>query len=241
MSVEHLLVDALGGAAQRQFAQRGQIAGREEMLERALGLLRDVDLALLQPLDQVVGREVDELDVVGAIEDRVRHRLAHADAGDLRDDVVQAFDVLDVERGVDVDAAAQQLLDIQIALGVPAARRIGVRELVDEDELRAAREDGVEVHLVEHAGRCSRLRRRGTTSRPSSSASVSVRPCVSTTPTTTSTPSLRSGPGLLQHLVGLADARRGAEKDLQPPAALLASRRLQAGRRAMGADLGSRR
>ena len=67
---EQLLVDALGGAAQRQLAQRRQVAGREVVLERALGLLGDVDLALLQALDQVVGREVDQLDGVGAVEDR---------------------------------------------------------------------------------------------------------------------------------------------------------------------------
>ena len=69
----------------------------------------------------------------------------------LRDDVVQAFDVLDVQRGVDVDAGGQQFLDIQVALGMPAAGRVGVGELVDQHELRAAREDGVEVHLLEHA------------------------------------------------------------------------------------------
>ena len=47
---EQLLVDALGGAPQRQLAQRGQIARREIMLQRALGLFGNVDLALLQPL-----------------------------------------------------------------------------------------------------------------------------------------------------------------------------------------------
>ena len=57
------------------------------------------------------------------------------------------------------------------------------------------------------------------TSSPSRSAWVSARPCVSTTPTTTSMPSCRFGPGGLQHLVGLADAGRGAEKDLQAAAA----------------------
>ena len=74
------------------------------MLQRPLGLLGDVDLALLQALDQVVGRQVDQLDGVGPIEDRVRHRLAHAHVGDLRHHVVQALDVLDVDGGVDVDA-----------------------------------------------------------------------------------------------------------------------------------------
>ena len=147
--VEQLLVDALGRAPERELAQSGEIGRREEVLERALGLLGDVDLALFQALDQVVGGEVDELDGVGAIEDRVRHGLAHADTGDLRHDVVQAFDVLDVERRVDVDALAQQLFDVEIALGVPAAGDIGVGELVDERQVRAARDQGVEIHLLE--------------------------------------------------------------------------------------------
>ena len=68
---------------------------------------------------------------------------------DLRDDVVQALDVLDIDRGVDVDAAAQQLLDVEIALGMAAAGRIGVGELVDQHDLRTAGDDGVEVHLLE--------------------------------------------------------------------------------------------
>ena len=103
----------------------------------------------LRPLDQVVGRDVDHLDVVGALEDRVRHRLAHPDAGDPGDDVVQALDVLDVQRRVDVDAGGEQLLDVLVALGVAAAGGVGVGELVDERERGAAGEDRVEVHLLE--------------------------------------------------------------------------------------------
>ena len=147
---EQLLVDPLGGAAQRQLAQRGEIGRREEMLERALGLLRNVDLAFLEPLDQIVGREIDQLDRVGAIEHGVRHGLAHADVGDLRDDVVEAFDVLDIDRGVDVDAAAHQLFDVEIALGMAAAFGIGVGEFVDQHDLRPARDDRIEVHFLEH-------------------------------------------------------------------------------------------
>ena len=55
--------------------------------------------------------------------------------------VVQALDVLDVQRGVDVDAGGQQFLDIHVALGVAAAGRVGVRQLVDQHELRVARQD----------------------------------------------------------------------------------------------------
>ena len=144
---EQLLVDPLGGAAERQFPQSREVAGGEVVLKGTFRHLRDVDLALLQPLDQVVRRDVDHLDVVGGIEDAVRHRLAHPDPGDPGDDVVQAFDVLDVESGVDVDPGSEDLLDVEVTLGMARAGRVGVREFVDEHQLRPAGEDGVEVHL----------------------------------------------------------------------------------------------
>jgi hypothetical protein len=106
----------------------------------ALGLVRHVSLAVLQSLDQVVRIQIDQLDVVGLVDDRIRHRLAHADAGDARDDVVQTFDVLDIERGVDIDAGRDQFIDIHVAFRMPAARRVGVREFVDDRDRRVSRE-----------------------------------------------------------------------------------------------------
>lgn len=119
------------------------------MLQRALGLLGNVDLSFLEALDEVVRGEVYKLNRVCAIEHLVGDGLAHAHAGDLRDDVIQAFDVLDVDRGIDVDAVVDEFFDVEIAFRVAAARRIGVGEFVDESELRAARDDRVDIHLIE--------------------------------------------------------------------------------------------
>jgi hypothetical protein len=74
------------------------------MLQRALGLLGDIDLAFLKALNEVVRREIDELDAVGAVEHRIRHGFPHPHMGDLRHHIVEAFDVLDVDRGGHVDA-----------------------------------------------------------------------------------------------------------------------------------------
>ena len=126
-----------------------QVAGRKVVLQRALGLLGDVDLAFLQSLDQVVGGEVDQLDRVRAVEDGIRHGLAHAHMRDLGDHVVEALDVLDVDGGVDVDAVVQQLLDVEVAFGMAAAGRVGMGQLVDQHNLRTPRNDGVEVHFLE--------------------------------------------------------------------------------------------
>ena len=58
----------------------------------------------LEPLDQILGREVDQFDGIGAVENGVRDRLAHAHMGDLRDDIIEALDVLDIDGGIDIDA-----------------------------------------------------------------------------------------------------------------------------------------
>ena len=64
--------------------------------------------------------------------------------------------MLDVQRRIDVDAGAEQLLDIHVALRMPAAGGIGVGQLVDQNELRTALEDRVEVHFIEPAVPCTR-------------------------------------------------------------------------------------
>jgi hypothetical protein len=107
----HRGIDTLGRLAQGQFAQGDRVALLEKVLERDPGALGYVDLALARALEQVVGRQVYQLDLVRRLEHRVRHRLLLAGAGDAGDDVVQALEVLDIHRGIDVDAGIAKLLD----------------------------------------------------------------------------------------------------------------------------------
>ena len=208
-AIEEVGVDALGGAPQGELAQRRQVLRLEEALARAVGHVVHVDLALGEALQQLLGRQVDQHDLVGLLEHAVGHGLAHADARDLLQDVVQAFQVLDVERGPHVDAGGEQLLDVLPALGVAAAGDVAVGELVDEQQPRLARQRLVDVELAEDLVDVD-VGLRGITSKPSTSASVSRRPCVSTRPMTTSRPSLLLGARRRQHGVGLADARSRA-------------------------------
>ena len=120
--------------------------------------------------------------------------------------------------GPHVDAGVEQLEHVLPALDVPAARRVRVRELVDEDQRGLPRERRVEVELLERdaavvdrraaaappgpraaprsrRGRGSRRRRRRRRS-----------------------PSRLRAPRRLEHRVRLADARRRAEEDLEPRA-----------------------
>ncbi len=136
--IDHLVVDPVGGAPERQLAQRRQIAEAEETLGGALGAVGQVNLAFIQPFDEFGRRQIDQQHVVGTAENRVGHTLAHRNTGDLGDDIGQAFQMLDVQRRPDVDAGGNQLLDILIALRMAARLGIAVRQFVDDDDLRAA-------------------------------------------------------------------------------------------------------
>ena len=58
---------------------------------------------------------------------------------------MQAFHVLDVHRGNDVDARQQQIVDFQIALGILRAGDVGKRQFVNDANRGITFENGVNV------------------------------------------------------------------------------------------------
>ena len=78
-----------------------------------------------------------------------RHSFAHAHMGDLRDNVIEAFDVLDIDCRIDVDAVAHQLFDVEVAFRMTAAFGVGMCQLIDQDDLRMPGDDGIEIHFLE--------------------------------------------------------------------------------------------
>ncbi len=143
------LVDAVGEPGERELAEGREVSGPEVVRERGVDPLGRVDVATSEPVAQSDRRQVDELELVGATDDGVGDGLLLLDAGDLLDDVVQRLEVLDVEGADDRDARVEQLLDVLPALLVSRARRVRVRELVDERDLWAPGENGIDVHLLE--------------------------------------------------------------------------------------------
>ncbi len=154
------LVDLVGQPQQRKLAQRGQVADPEVVGQRRIDLLGLVDVAVRHPAAQRLRRHVDKLDLVGGPDDGVGYGLPLRHAGDLLDHVVERLQVLDVHRGDHVDASVEQLVDVLPALLVAGARHVGVRELVDEGDLRVAGQHGVQVHLLEVGAAVGHLRPR---------------------------------------------------------------------------------
>ena len=145
--IADFLVDALGGPAQGQFAQREQVAFAKEVAPGPLGLPGQIDLAFAQALQQLIGCQIDEDDLVGLVEDVVGNGLEDAQAGDLADDIADAVQVLDIDGRKHVDAGGEQLFDVLPAPGVAGVGRVAVREFVDEDQLGFAGQRRVEVEF----------------------------------------------------------------------------------------------
>ncbi len=179
-----------------------------------------VDLAGLEPRQQVVGGDVDQHHFVGLVEERVGDGLPDRDAGDAADDVVQALEVLHVERREDVDARRQQLLDVLPALRMARSRRRWCararRPGSAPDGAPAPRRGRTRGSVRPWYGDLGRAAgSRG----PASSASVSLRPWVSTHADDDVLAFVAQRARRGEHRVRLADAGRGAEVDAQAAAA----------------------
>ena len=147
--VEERVVDAVGDPEQRELPERAQVPGAEVVPERGVDPLGGIDVAVRHPAADRLGSHVDELDLVRAPHDRVGDRLLLLDPGDLLDDVVDRLEMLDVECRDHRDPGVEEALHVLPALLVPRARHVRVGELVDERDLGPARDDRVDVHLLE--------------------------------------------------------------------------------------------
>ena len=144
----HLLIDAIGGAAQGQFTQRNQVPFAEKVLDSALGLAADIDFALIEPLAQIVRGQIHQHHVVRGVKEGIGDGLSHLHAGDPADDVIQTFQMLDVNGGEDVNPGLQQFVHILPALWMAGAGGITVRQLIHQNQRRTAGEGGVEIELI---------------------------------------------------------------------------------------------
>ncbi len=75
---QELLLGLVGDETQRQLPQGHQVLFAEEVGQGVLDLRRRVDVAVHHPPPELLGRRVDELELVGLAHHPVRHPFADA-------------------------------------------------------------------------------------------------------------------------------------------------------------------
>ena len=215
----HLRVHPIRRPPQGQFAERDQVPLPKEVLDGFPRLLGDVDLPLLQSLQQLVRREIDQHDFVCLLQDHVGDCLTDHQARDLGDHIAQAFQMLDVEGRVDVDPGVQELHDILPALGVTSPGEVGVGEFIHQDQGGTARQGRVQVELL--AGHATPNHSSARQSLQTPQQALGLGTSVGVHPADQHVHAF--GPAFacgLEHGVGFSDARYRAEEDLESPANL---------------------
>ena len=201
-------------APQRQFPQREKIPFLKEPRQRRRDGLFEVNFSRFESCDEIRGRQINEPNLVGFVKQPIRHRFPNVHPDHALDDVVQTFQVLHVQRTVDVDPCRQEFFHILPTLGVARPRGIAVREFVHNDQGRALCEHGVDVELfVREIRGFDDLSRQN---REPRQFHLGIGPMVGIDPPHQHVESLRPFfLRFLQHRVGLADARRRSEKELE--------------------------
>ena len=143
------LLNPVGQPEQGQLTQRCEVPRPEVVGERGIDPVRRVHIAMHHPPPQRLGRHVDQFDLVGPARNLVGQLLVLLHPGDLPGHVVERLQVLDVERGDDVDAGVEEFVDVLPSFLVPAAGHVGVGEFVHQRDLGMAGEHRVEIHLGE--------------------------------------------------------------------------------------------
>ena len=120
----------------------------EEILDGAGGSVLNVNFSLRQTFEQFIRRQIDKDKFVCPIEYRVGYGLPDPDFRDFLDNVVQPFEMLNVQGRPDIDPGIEQFVDVLPAFRVPAAGNIGVSVFVNQQKSRTAGQCRVEVELL---------------------------------------------------------------------------------------------
>ncbi|VVN05801.1 hypothetical protein PS662_03586 [Pseudomonas fluorescens] len=219
ITLGQIVIDLGRSGLHRQFTQGGEVGLGEECIDRRPGLLRHIDFAVAQTLEQFARWQVDQQQFVGFLQHPVRQGFADLHAGDPAHLIVETFEVLDVDRGEHVDAGGEQFLDVLPAFGVTAAGGVAVRQFIHQHQFRLGFDQAVEVHFFEHHATVFRAYQR--LLRQAAEQCFGLGAAMGLDHTGDDFYALAQlGMGGLQHGVGLADTGRGAKENLEPATAV---------------------
>jgi hypothetical protein len=114
---EHILPNVFGSEPESQLSQRGKVSRSKKMLLSRTRSLGNVNLASRQTSPQFFGRKVHQFKFC-AIQDGVRQGFPDRDTSDLMNCFGSAFDVLNIQRGENVDPSLEKFKNVLVSLWV---------------------------------------------------------------------------------------------------------------------------
>ncbi|OPY08805.1 MAG: hypothetical protein A4E66_01812 [Syntrophus sp. PtaB.Bin001] len=132
---------------QGQLAQIFQVDRPEEVIEGDGDTFPGINLSFLEAFPKILRREINIDDLVRFGQDAVRQPLPHLHPHGFFHRIIEAFQMLDIQGGHDMNAGRQQILNVLVALGVAASRGVGVSQFVHQGHLWLPAQNGIHIHF----------------------------------------------------------------------------------------------
>ena len=207
-------IDGVRHLPQRQFAQGNQVCLAEKIVQRPVHTFLRIDIAAPHAVLQRLRRQIGHHDFVDSLQHPVGNRFPHLNSRDALHRRRDALEVLNVHGGEHVDAGVEQFEHIFIALAMLAAFDVGVRQFVDQSDLRLARQDGVHIHLFEQRALVFDLLARNDFQVRHQFGDAFAAVGFHHADDNVFAAAVAAD-GFAQHVVGLADARRVSEEEFE--------------------------
>ena len=131
--------------AQRHFPQCRQVIHRKKVLHGLLRLGLFIDVAAVQPLRQFLRFDIHQFDLIRIIKHRIGNPFPDHHARNRCHGIIQAFNMLDVHRRINIDPCLKQFFHILIPLRMTAALRIRMGQLIHQNKLGLSPDRRVQV------------------------------------------------------------------------------------------------
>ena len=145
----HLLLYPHGHLLESQFAQLQNVILRKEIIERGVYLVGFVYLTGFQPIDKLLGGQVDIHHFIRHGQYAVGNTLPYLYARNFLHGFVQSLDVLDIHRRDNADTRFEYLHHILPPFRIAAPLDVGVRQFVHDDDFGMEIDDGLRIHFLQ--------------------------------------------------------------------------------------------
>ena len=136
-------------ASQGNFTKSRKLLSFKKMVHGAFCLHRLVNLSLFHPVQKFFRLNINDLHLIRMVKYTVRNPFPDLYMSNRSHQIIQAFQMLNVNGGINVNPCPQKLLYVLIPLLISAAGSIGVSQFIYKNQLRFPLQSTVKIKLPE--------------------------------------------------------------------------------------------
>ena len=142
--------DPVCTSSQGNFSQSNQIFHLKKIIRCLFCLFPAVYISCLQPFLQFLRLYVNQFHLGSIVKYGIRNPLLHHNSGYCSHHIIQAFDMLYVYSGININSCLQQFFYILIAFCMPTSLGIGMSQFINQNQSWFSLDCGIQIKFPVH-------------------------------------------------------------------------------------------